>query len=614
MCGIIGYAGAERALPHLLEGLGALEYRGYDSAGVAVALPAGAGNLTVKARGKLAQLQEKLKTHPEAETAHSGIGHTRWATHGAPTDVNAHPHATERLALVHNGIIENDAALRKTLADEGTRFLSETDTEVAALLLDRAYAESGDPVAALFRTADLLRGSFAFAVLYADRPDAIYAIRRDSPLIVAEGDHGSVLASDIPALLRHSRACIRLPEETVAVLQRDRIDFFDRAGTPLTLPAEQVDWTVEKAQKGRYPHFMRKEIDEQPEALHRTVAPRLRGGLPYFDLPELDTDRILRFQRIHMVACGTAMHAGMIGKRVIEKWARLPAQVEIASEFRYRDPILDPERDLCILLSQSGETADTLAALRHAKERGVTTLAIVNVVGSTVAREADHALYTLAGPEIAVASTKAYSVQCALLTLLAIRLAHAHGRMSEEEARRCAASLRDDLPAAVASALAMDSRIAAVAKRFAHAEHLFFIGRRTDAHLCTEGSLKLKEISYVHSEAYPAGELKHGTISLIVEGTPVIALLTDPDLSAKTLSAIREVTSRGARVLAIATEEIAREQSIPCEALLTLPDTPPHLALFPAVTVLQLLAYHTAVARGCEVDQPRNLAKSVTVE
>jgi len=612
MCGIIGYVGAEYALPHLLEGLGTLEYRGYDSAGVAVALPA--GNLTVKTRGKLRELKEKLKTHPEAAAAHCGIGHTRWATHGSPTDINAHPHSTARLSLVHNGIIENDAVLRRELQDGGARFLSETDTEAAARLLDLIYGECGDPVAALFETAARLRGSFAFAVLFADRPDSIYAIRRDSPLIVAESQRGAVLASDIPAILRHSRACIRLPEETVAVLRGDGIAFFDRAGNTLTPPAEQIDWTVEKAQKGGYPHFMRKEIDEQPEALHRTVAPRVRDGLPHFGLEELDTDRILRYRRIHLVACGTAMHAGLLGKRVIEAWARLPASVEIASEFRYRDPILGPEHDLCILLSQSGETADTLAALRHAKTKGVATLAIVNVVGSTVAREADHVLYTHAGPEIAVASTKAYSVQCALLTLLALRLALAHGRMSEEEVWAGTAGLLGDLPAAVTSALALNDRIAAIAPKFAAAEHLFFIGRGIDADLCTEGSLKLKEISYIHSEAYPAGELKHGTISLIVEGTPVIALLTDAALCEKTLSAIREVVSRGARVLAIASEEIAARLVIPCEELLVLPTVSPLLAPFPAVTVLQLLAYHIAVARGCEVDQPRNLAKSVTVE
>lgn len=613
MCGIIGYTGAQAALPHLLQGLAALEYRGYDSAGVALSMP-GEEILTVRACGKLRALEERLKTHPQTQTSHCGIGHTRWATHGVPDDRNAHPHTTERLSLVHNGIIENDEELRAEVLARGAVLHSETDTEVAAHLLDRLYAESGDPVAALFAAADRLRGSFAFAVLFCDRPGEIYAIRRDSPLIVAQSPHGTVLASDIPAILHHGREYIRLTEDTVACLRHDGLTLRDRGGTPVSLPVEQVDWDVEKAQKGGYPHFMRKEIDEQPEALRKTLSPHIRGGMPHFGLAALDTDHILCYRNIHLIACGTAMHAGLIGKRVIEGLARLPARVEIASEFRYRDPLLDPERDLCILLSQSGETADTLAALRHARERGVTTLAIVNVVGSTVAREADHVLYTPAGPEIAVASTKAYSVQCALLILLALRLAHANGRMSRAEVRVHTDALLRELPDAVVSTLTLSDRIAALAPTLAHHEHLFFIGRGIDADLCTEGSLKLKEISYIHSEAYPAGELKHGTISLIVEGTPVVALLTDPVLCEKTLSAIREVASRGARVVAIATEEIARRLPLPCETLLPLPTVSPLLTPFPAVTALQLLAYHVAVARGCDVDQPRNLAKSVTVE
>ena len=614
MCGIIGYTGVQAALPHLLQGLATLEYRGYDSVGVALSLPPKGHILTVKSEGKLQRLKEKLQTHPQADTALCGIGHTRWATHGIPDDRNAHPHTTAHLSLVHNGIIENDAELRQELMADGTRFLSETDTEVAAHLLDRLYTETHDPVRALFRVTERLRGSFAFAVLFDDCPGEIYAIRRDSPLIVSYTPHGAVLASDIPAILHHSRQYMRLPEKTVARLHPNGIDCMDRHGTALSLPVESVDWDVERAQKGGYPHFMRKEIDEQPQALHKTVSPRIRNGLPRFDLPELDTDRILHYRCIHIIACGTAMHAGLIGKRVIESLARLPTRVEIASEFRYRNPILDPEHDLCLFLSQSGETADTLGALRHAKLQGAPTLAIVNVIGSSVAREADHILYTWAGPEIAVASTKAYSVQCALLTLLALRLAHANGKISAAEVRTHTSALQNDLPEAVEAVLQMSDQIARVAQNLAHSEHLFYIGRGMDADLCTEGSLKLKEISYIHSEAYPAGELKHGTISLITEGTPVVALLTDPTLCEKTLSAIREVSSRGARVFAIATEEIARQISIPCEQLLRLPAVPPLLAPFPAVTALQLLAYHVAVARGCDVDQPRNLAKSVTVE
>lgn len=615
MCGIIGYTGVSSALPILLEGLRTLEYRGYDSAGIAVTTPENgtAPILTVKSRGKLQQLEEKLKTHPAASAATCGIGHTRWATHGTPSDRNAHPHTTAHLSLVHNGIIENDAELRQELMAQGCTPLSETDTEIAAWLLDRLYTETCDPLVALFRAADRLRGSYAFGVIFADRPDTIYAIRRDSPLIVAESSDGAVLASDVPAILRHSHTYTRLDEGIVAVLRGTSIRFFDRDGE-ITQPTEQVDWNIEKAQKGGYAHFMRKEIDEQPEALRKTLEPRIRDALPHFDLPELDTDHILRYHTLHMVACGTAMHAGLIGKRVIERLARIPVQVEIASEFRYRDPILDPERDLCILLSQSGETADTLAALRHAKSRGVPTLAIVNVVGSTIAREADQILYTWAGPEIAVASTKAYSVQCALLTLLALRLALAHGTLTEEQVRAHVRALQEELFPAVAATVAMSDRIAAIAPTFGDAEHLFFIGRGIDADLCTEGSLKLKEISYVHSEAYAAGELKHGTISLIVDGTPVVALLTDSALCEKTLSAIREVRSRGARVFVIATPHVLKRIEIPCEECLVLPPTTDLLAPFPAVCALQLFAYHTAVARGCDVDQPRNLAKSVTVE
>ncbi len=610
MCGIIGYVGSGEAPAHLLQGLCALEYRGYDSAGVAVFSPQGRVE-SVKAKGKLDQLREKLKTHP-LPAGQCGIGHTRWATHGAPEDQNAHPHTVGAVTLVHNGIIENEAELRATLGD--APYLSETDTEVAARLIDACYCACGDPGEALFSAAARLRGSYAFAVLFADHPGRIYAIRRDSPLILAKAADGAVLASDIPAILPHTRTYLRLPQDTVAVLTSDGITCRDREGNLLTLPGETVSFDVEQARKGGYAHFMRKEIAEQPAALHRTLSGRVRDGLPCFGVAELDTLRILRYRTVHLVACGTAMHACLVGKRLIERLARIPAQVEIASEFRYRDPILDPEHDLCLLLSQSGETADTLAALRHAKAAGVRTLAIVNVVGSSVAREADDVLYTPAGPEIAVASTKAYTVQCALLSLLALRLAWAHGRMGEEETRASVSLLLDEMPAAVEAALALEKPLADVAAAIAPEEHLFFIGRGIDADLCAEGSLKLKEISYLHSEAYPAGELKHGTISLIVEGTPVLALMTDPALCEKTLSAIREVAARGARVLCLAAEEIATRLRPPCHTLIPLPNTHPLIAPFPAVTALQLLAYHTATARGCDVDRPRNLAKSVTVE
>ena len=614
MCGIIGYTGSQGALPHLLAGLEALEYRGYDSAGVSVLHSNTGALITVRAGGKLERLKERLKTHPEAKLSHCGIGHTRWATHGAPDDKNAHPHTTPRLSLVHNGIIENDSELREAVFLHGITLLSETDTEVAAWVIDGIYAATGDPIATLFAATAQMRGSFAFALLFCDRPGEIYAIRRDSPLILSQTAHGALLASDIPAILQHSKEYIRPPQDTVICLRADGITMTDREGAVVTPITEYADSDPIRAQKGGYDHFMRKEIDEQPEALRQTLLPHIRGDLPHFGLEALDTDGILRFRRIHLIACGTAMHAGLIGKRLIEELARLPARVEIASEFRYRDPLLDPAHDLCILLSQSGETADTLAALRYAKAQGVTTLAIVNVVGSSVAREADLVLYTRAGPEIAVASTKAYSVQCALLTLLALRLAHANSRLTRTDLQPHVRSLVQDLPNAVGTALKSETDIAANAPFVAMKEHLFFIGRGVDADLCTEGSLKLKEISYIHSEAYPAGELKHGTISLITQGTPVVALLTDPGLCEKTLSAIREVAARGAWVLAIAAEEITRQIDLPCDRLLILPTVPRLLSPFPAVAVLQLLAYHVAIARGCDVDQPRNLAKSVTVE
>ena len=614
MCGIIGYTGVQAALPHLLNGLESLEYRGYDSAGVALSLPQTGEVLTVRAGGKLNRLKERLSTHPQAQEAHCGIGHTRWATHGIPDDKNAHPHTTARLSLVHNGIIENDGELRKEVLSRGISLTSETDTEVAAWILDTLYAASGIPADALLAAAERLRGAFAFAVLFHDRPGEIYAIRRDSPLIAAQSEDGTVLASDITAILPHAREYIRIPALTVACLRTDGITLTGQDGNILPPAPEQIDWDTERAQKGGYAHFMRKEIDEQPLSLHKTLAPRMDNAMPHFDLSVLDTDEILRFRTIHLIACGTAMHAGLIGKRVIEGLARLPVRVEIASEFRYRDPLLDPAHDLCILLSQSGETADTLAALRHAKEQGVCTLAIVNVVGSSIAREADYVLYTWAGPEIAVASTKAYSVQCALLSLLALRFAHANGRITRTELRLHTDTLRCELPEAVSKVLTKEREMEDLARDLAEHEHIFFIGRGVDADLCTEGSLKLKEISYIHSEAYPAGELKHGTISLITEGTPVVALLTDPSLCEKTLSAIREVTARGAQVTVIASEEIARRIHLSCYRLLILPTVPALLSPFPAVTALQLLAYHVAVARGCDVDQPRNLAKSVTVE
>lgn len=610
MCGIIGYTGAAEATPILLNGLSTLEYRGYDSAGIAVQK---GGIQIVKAKGRLSLLEEKLKDHAELTAAHCGIGHTRWATHGEPSDRNSHPHATETLALVHNGIIENYAEIATFLAEKGYTFVSETDTETAAKLVDYYYTLTQDAKEAIFRSIGQLRGSYAFGVIFRDLPDAIFAIRKDSPLVVATTKEGGVIASDVPAILAHTKDYYRLAEGVLAVLTPGEVHFYTKDGKETGQKTEHVDWNVEQAQKGGYPHFMIKEILEEPDAIRRTVEPRLRDGLPYFEVPALDSADIGRFTAIHIVACGTAMHAGLIGKNIIERLARVPVNVEVASEFRYRDPILG-KNDLVILLSQSGETADTLAALRHAKENGVYTLAIVNVIGSSVAREADSVLYTWAGPEIAVASTKAYSVQCALLYLFALKLATVRGQMSDNIVRDICAKLLCDVPEAIAKTLEMSEKIRSFAAKVKGAEHLFYIGRKIDWDLCTEGSLKLKEISYIHSEAYAAGELKHGTISLIVEGTPVVAVTTASDVCEKTISGIREVKSRGAWVLSVTTKEIADRFPIPCDAQIILPKIDELLAPFPAVTVLQLLAYHVSALKGLDVDKPRNLAKSVTVE
>ena len=610
MCGIIGYTGNNPTVPILLEGLETLEYRGYDSAGVAV--QSADGTITsVKAKGRLSLLAEKLAD--DMLKGFCGIGHTRWATHGEPSDRNSHPHAAPHLTLVHNGIIENYAELAAMLKEKGYTFVSETDTEVAAKLIDSLYIQSHDPLDAIFGAIDLLRGSYAFGILFHDIPETIYAIRRDSPLIVASNDDGGVIASDIPAILAHTKEYYRLEENVAAVICKNQVTFYDQNKKPVSQPLETVDWNVEQAKKGGYPHFMIKEIHEEPEALQKTVAPRLRDGLPYFDIGMLDSCRIADFKAIHIVACGTAMHAGLVGKALIERIARVPVYVEIASEFRYRDPILSPD-DLVILLSQSGETADTLAALRHAKSKGVSTLAIVNVIGSSVAREADNVLYTWAGPEIAVASTKAYSVQCALLCLLAVRIALARNKITRDFAEELCHDLLVEVPQAVSRALETKNSIAEYAGTLLDTEHLFYIGRGLDYSAAVEASLKLKEISYIHSEAYAAGELKHGTISLITDDTPVIALTTQSDICEKTISGIREVKARGARVLSICSESLAKTYDIPCDKQLLVPDIREELSIFPTATVLQLLAYSVSAQKGLDVDKPRNLAKSVTVE
>ena len=606
MCGIVGYVGRRQAAEVLIDCLSKLEYRGYDSAGVA--LVEENSIKVVKATGRLKVLEEKLKEMGPIASC-CGIGHTRWATHGAPSDINSHPHSSERISLVHNGIIENYLSLKEFLIQNGYEFVSDTDTEVLVKLLDYYY--NGDPLSSLLTTLSKVRGSYGLAILFKDFPGRIYAVRKESPLIVGYGKEENFLASDIPALLKYTREYSILDEGEIAQIDENGISFFNEFGKPIEKERLTADWDVEAAEKGGYAHFMLKEIHEQPEAMSRTINSRLENGLPNLRIPEL-TDEMLRgIERIHIVACGTAMHAGMVGKTAIERLTRVPTEVDIASEFRYRDPIVS-EKDLVIIVSQSGETLDTLAALKLAKQKGAKTLAIVNVVGSSIARAADYVLYTYAGPEIAVASTKAYSVQLAVLYLFTLRLALARGSLPEAEVRRYVKELIR-LPELLEQLLADTERIKYLASLFMNCEDLFYLGRGFDYALSLEGSLKLKEISYIHSEAYAAGELKHGTISLIVDGTPVVALATQDAIFEKTLSNVKETKSRGARVILFCKEGT----EVPADVADHVVKLPVYEEIFmPMLLVvpLQLFAYYMAVLRGCDVDKPRNLAKSVTVE
>ena len=606
MCGIVGYVGKRSAQDVLLDGLEKLEYRGYDSAGVALALDGGIR--VVKSKGRLTQLRQKLAAQALAQSF-CGIGHTRWATHGEPSDLNSHPHSTPRVSIVHNGIIENYGILKERLIAKGDTFESETDTEVLVKLIDSCY--TGDPLRALQEALAKVRGSYALAVLFRDRPDTIFAVKRESPLIVGWGEGENFVASDIPALLKYTRRYSVLEEGDMAVCTAEGIRFYNEFAEPVQRPVLTADWDMEAAEKGGYPHFMLKEINEQPTAITATVSPRVEDGMPDLRIPQI-TDEVLRsIGTVHLVGCGTAMHAGMVGKAAIETLARVPAEVDIASEFRYRDPILNPN-DLVIIISQSGETSDTLAALKLAKSRGVPVLAIVNVVGSSIARAADYVLYTYAGPEIAVASTKAYMVQLCVLYLFALRLAYARGRLSEAETRRYTAQLLR-APEIIKARLADCEQIKYLASRYMNTQSCFFIGRGFDYSLSLEGSLKLKEISYVHSDAYAAGELKHGTISLITDGVPVIALATQKQVYEKTISNAKETRSRGARVLLFTTKDAVVPEGV-ADAVIRLDEYEDLLMPLQLIVPLQLFAYYMAVLRGCDVDKPRNLAKSVTVE
>ena len=606
MCGIVGYAGKRSAQDVLLDGLEKLEYRGYDSAGVALAQEGGIR--VVKSKGRLDTLRQKLAVQALAESS-CGIGHTRWATHGEPSDVNSHPHSTPRVSIVHNGIIENYGALKERLAARGYTFESETDTEVLVKLIDSCY--HGEPLQALHEALGMVRGSYALAVLFKDFPDTIFAVKKESPLIVGWGESENFVASDIPALLKYTRDYSVLEEGDLAVVTAQGIRFYNAFGEPVERQCLTADWDQEAAEKGGYPHFMLKEINEQPAAITATVSPRVEDGLPDLRIPELTDERLRSIGTVHLVACGTAMHAGMVGKAAIETLARVPAEVDIASEFRYRDPILN-KNDLVIIISQSGETSDTLAALKLAKSRGVPVLAIVNVVGSSIARAADYVLYTYAGPEIAVASTKAYVVQMCVLYLFALRLAYARGKLEEAETKRLTAEL---LRAGEIIKPRLDDceQIKYLASRFVNTQSCFFIGRGFDYALSLEGSLKLKEISYVHSDAYAAGELKHGTISLITDGVPVIALATQKQVYEKTISNAKETKSRGARVILFTTKDAVVPEGV-ADYIVRLDEYEDLLMPLQLIVPLQLFAYYMAVLRGCDVDKPRNLAKSVTVE
>lgn len=608
MCGIVGFTGSSNAVPKIIKGLKVLEYRGYDSVGVAVG---GKGKIElIKCRGRVDALREKIKAEGFEGTT-CGIGHTRWATHGGPSDINAHPHGTDVLALVHNGIIENYRELKATLPMGGDELISETDTEVAAFVISEEYKKCGDPKKAILSATKKIAGSYAFQIIFKDYEGEIFAIRKDSPLIIGKGVDGGYLASDMTALLPFTNVFC-YPEEGELVHITKTVTTLIREGKEYAPKWQKSDMTVEAAEKCGYPHFMLKEIHEQPESFYKTVSPRIKDGLPDFSGDGISDELLKKVNKVYVVACGSAMHAGLVGKYLIEHLARIPVTVEIASEFRYNEPIID-DKTLIIIVSQSGETADSLAALRYGKQHGAFTMGIVNVVGSSIAREADATLYTYAGPEIAVATTKGYCVQVAAFMLLAAKLSHFCGTMDKASVTELCHSLYHSVPKAIEDTFVLHEEIKAVAKRFYKSDNLFYIGRGLDHALCVEGSLKLKEISYIHSEAYAAGELKHGTISLITEGTPVIALSTSDLLYDKTVSNIRECSSRGADVLFICHSD-AREPENVANTVIRLPKSEKYAEILSAAVTMQLLAYEIAVLRDCDIDKPRNLAKSVTVE
>lgn len=606
MCGIVGYVGDRDCADVLVDALSKLEYRGYDSAGIAVVEK---GVIKVeKCKGRLANLVDKMAVDGKPQ-GHCGIGHTRWATHGEPSDINSHPHGNKRVSIVHNGIIENYKQIKDFLIEEGYSFVSETDTETVAKLLDYYYVD--DPVDTIIKVLSEIKGSYALGIMFRDYPDTVFAVRKECPLIVGVGENENFLASDVPAIIKYTRDYYLLEANEIAVVKKDSVQIYDMHKEPVHKEINTADWDVDAAEKGGYEHFMLKEIHEQPAAVRDTVSPRIINGMPDLSQDGVDMQKLKDYRQIFIVACGTAMHAGMVGKYVIEKLARKPVIVDIASEFRYRDPIITKD-DLMIVISQSGETADTMAVLRLAKEVGAATLAVVNVVGSSIAREADMVIYTHAGPEISVASTKAYMVQISVMYLLAFELAYANGTIDKERCMELTAQL-GQMPDIIRETLELKDTCSFVASKLMNAESLLYIGRGLDYALSMEGSLKLKEISYIHSESCAAGELKHGTISLITEGMPVIAVATQKKLIEKTVSNIREVKARGAMVILICDNSIEVGEGV-ADYIIRLPQTDEQLMPMAAAAPLQLIAYYTSVLKGNDVDKPRNLAKSVTVE
>ena len=608
MCGIVGYIGERQAAPILLDGLEKLEYRGYDSSGIAVCND-GKINM-VKAKGRLKVVSEM--THDGATLPGTlGIGHTRWATHGEPSDVNAHPHMNKdgSIVVVHNGIIENYLKLKNRLIEKGYEFISDTDTEVVAHMLDNYY--DGNPLRTIAKVMHRMEGSYALGIIFNDHPDELYAVRKDSPLIVGKAEDGNLIASDVPAILKYTRDVYFIENEEIVKLTEDNIEFFNVDEEPIEKKSVKIDWDVHAAEKGGYEHFMLKEMYEQPKAIADTLSPRIQDGKIEIEELGMTDEDIRAIKKINIVACGSAYHAGLTGKYVMEGMARIPVEVDMASEFRYRDPIIE-EGTLVVIISQSGETADSLAALREAKQKGAKVLGIVNVVGSSIAREADSVMYTWAGPEIAVATTKAYSCQLIALYLLAVKVARAKEKITDTQMAELIEDLKK-IPDQVEMLLGNQEKIQKFANRYLAAKDVFFIGRGIDYAISMEGSLKLKEVSYIHSEAYAAGELKHGTISLVEEGTLVAAVLTQEDLYKKMISNMVEVRSRGAFVLAV-TQEGNDEVTKASDYVIYIPNTNKYFTNSLAIIPLQLFGYYIAVGRGCDVDKPRNLAKSVTVE